>query len=105
MNRCKHARYKPLLALILLSLGGCMTGPDFFRPQTALPDEFTASVPTIQAQAPLQKEWWLLFQDAQLNELIAKAQAHNHDLLAAIASPVVIGPSIARTYPVRYTSS
>ena len=85
MNRCKHARYKPLLALILLSLGGCMTGPDFFRPQTALPDEFTASVPTTQAQAPLQKEWWLLFQDAQLNELIAKAQAHNHDLLAAIA--------------------
>ena len=24
-----RARYQPLLALILLSLGGCMIGPDF----------------------------------------------------------------------------
>ena len=85
MNRHSRAGFKPLLALILLSLGGCMIGPDFLRPQTALPGEFTAAAPATQAQAPLQKEWWLLFQDAQLNELIAKAQAHNHDLLAAIA--------------------
>ncbi len=85
MSALKPLQLKPALALLLLALGGCAVGPDYRAPTTALPGEYTAAVPAAQATAPLKKAWWTLFQDAQLNALVATAQAHNHDLLAAIA--------------------
>lgn len=78
-------RYVPAAALAVL-LAGCAVGPDYQRPEAALPGEFT--VATSQADQPaaaVKKDWWTLFQDATLNELVTQALAYNHDLLSAVA--------------------
>lgn len=74
--------------LLAALLAGCAVGPDYRRPEAALPEAFTEA-PATPAAAPaanlLQKEWWTLFQDDTLNQLVDKALASNHDLLAAVA--------------------
>jgi multidrug efflux system outer membrane protein len=74
--------------LLAALLAGCAVGPDYRRPEAALPEAFTEA-PATPAVAPtanlLQKEWWTLFQDETLNQLVEKALASNHDLLAAVA--------------------
>lgn len=78
-------RYVPAAALAVL-LAGCAVGPDYQRPEAALPGEFTvATSQADQPAAPVKKDWWTLFQDTTLNELVTQALAYNHDLLAAVA--------------------
>ena len=78
-------RYLPVAALAVL-LAGCAVGPDYQRPEAVLPGEFTAATSQAdQPAAPVKKDWWTLFQDATLNELVAQALSYNHDLLAAVA--------------------
>jgi len=78
-------RYVPAAALAVL-LAGCAVGPDYLRPEAALPGEFTVATSQVdQPAAPVKKDWWTLFQDTTLNELVAQALAYNHDLLAAVA--------------------
>ncbi|MFZ2854159.1 MAG: efflux transporter outer membrane subunit, partial [Rhodocyclaceae bacterium] len=79
-------------ALLAALLAGCALGPDYRRPDAALPGAFTEAplvLATIPAATPaarlLQKEWWTLFQDETLNQLVGQALAGNHDLLAAVA--------------------
>lgn len=76
-----------LAAAALLTLAGCAVGPDYQRPADALPETFNAVAAEAAAQpaAPQEKEWWRLFQDATLNQLVDQALIHNHDLLAAVA--------------------
>lgn len=87
---------KPLLLPALLStlLAGCMVGPDYRRPDTALPETFAEARAAAMATSPdkssaasdaVRKTWWTLFQDETLNQLIGKALTGNHDLLAATA--------------------
>ncbi|WP_305075094.1 efflux transporter outer membrane subunit [Propionivibrio sp.] len=78
-------RYVPAAALAVL-LTGCAVGPDYQRPEAVLPGE--VAVATSQADQPaaaVKKDWWTLFQDATLNELVTQALAYNHDLLSAVA--------------------
>jgi len=80
---CRHATVAALAVL----LAGCAVGPDYLRPVAVLPDSFTVTAPAQarQPEAPIKKDWWTLFQDATLNELVSQALAHNQDLLAAVA--------------------
>lgn len=72
--------------LTLLALAGCAVGPDYKRPEATLPEAYVASTEAAPAaQVPVEKEWWKLFQDATLNDLVRQAQEHNHDLLLAVA--------------------
>ena len=72
--------------LTLLALAGCAVGPDYKRPEATLPEAYVATAEAAPAaQAPVEKEWWKLFQDATLNDLVRQAQEHNHDLLLAVA--------------------
>ncbi|WP_263770004.1 efflux transporter outer membrane subunit [Propionivibrio soli] len=86
-NPSRAARRPTAVAvtLALLTLAGCAVGPDYRRPDAGLPDGFTATAAPVEASAALQKEWWHLFQDPQLDELVAQALAQNHDLLSAMA--------------------
>jgi hypothetical protein len=61
------------LACALL-LGGCMVGPDYQRPAMDLPGAFTE--PDVGA-APLHSDWWKLYNDPVLNELVAAALPDN----------------------------
>lgn len=67
----------------LLLLAGCMVGPDYQRPELDLPVEFQGTVQEGESIANLQ--WWELFQDPQLNELVQVALEQNRDLRVAIA--------------------
>jgi outer membrane protein, multidrug efflux system len=69
---------------LLLALAGCTTlGPDYKRPQVNLPAQYPEPAqPTAQA---LGADWWKLYSDATLDELIATAQKSNADVRLAAA--------------------
>lgn len=80
------------LALALATFGvlsGCLLGPDYERPQVALPENFRAEAPVATATNASSEvvltEWWVLFKDPVLNELVAQAQQNNADVQIAVA--------------------
>lgn len=78
----------PAALLTLLALAGCAVGPDYKRPDSPLPDQFNEAREANAADqptAPMQKEWWTLFQDPTLNDLVRQALAQNTDVLLAVA--------------------
>ncbi len=73
-----------LTMALFLALGGCAVGPDYQRPAVELPAQYAEPVvPT--AQSAVQNEWWKLFGDATLDDLIERSQRNNSDLQAALA--------------------
>ncbi|WGS53327.1 efflux transporter outer membrane subunit [Paraburkholderia sp. D15] len=80
-----------LAAVALLSaLTGCTVGPDYHgAPPLAQGAGNTATFVRTPAAGttatPAPSEWWLAFNDPQLNDLIAAAFAHNPDVDAAKA--------------------
>ncbi|NBX00882.1 MAG: RND transporter, partial [Methylophilaceae bacterium] len=65
------------VALPALSLVACqMIGPDYFRPKQALPTSFQEAQAT-DAAAAISNQWWTLYNDEVLNDLIAKASKNN----------------------------
>jgi NodT family efflux transporter outer membrane factor (OMF) lipoprotein len=68
-----------LLPLFLLA--GCVVGPDYHAPKTAMPDAWQQkAVADLQPGSPSLESWWLRFQDPVLNQLVDKARAGNLDL-------------------------
>lgn len=72
-----------------LALCGCMVGPDYRRPQTALPGAY-GGLPAANAGAtsdavPARADWWRLYGDPTLDELVATALADNLDVAVAVA--------------------
>lgn len=73
------------VALPALSLVACqMIGPDYFRPKQALPERYQEAQATDAADA-ISNQWWTLYNDEVLNDLIAKASKNNTDLKIAVA--------------------
>jgi multidrug efflux system outer membrane protein len=85
-----------LAASLIVALSGCAVGPDYQRPAAALPEQYRTSPES--APAPLAetqvasdvqevqlKQWWLLFQDPVLNDLVERALVYNYDLQIAVA--------------------
>ena len=92
MSARKQTRLKtgllPALGASLL-LAGCMVGPDYVRPTSTLPEQYkettAESGAPADAKALVNPEWWTLFNDAMLNQLVQQALVANQDLQAAIA--------------------
>lgn len=90
---------KAVLAVSMVSgLFGCTLGPDYERPEMKLPAAYRPVTPqgtsaeassgqaiSQQSSATLQSDWWLLFQDEQLNELMRLALKDNADVQIAMA--------------------
>lgn len=72
--------------LVLLAvLAGCTTvGPDYERPDMALPKEYTEPAPAAAA-AGVPPDWWTLYKDPKLDELVASGRKGNADVRLAIA--------------------
>jgi len=69
-----------------LALAGCMMGPDYSRPGVALPAQYPevpASTPAAEPSVPA--EWWRLYDDPLLNDLVAATLTDNADLAQAVA--------------------
>ena len=70
------------LAWILLVAGCTTLGPDYERPQPGLPTSYPTGSAT-EISVPL--EWWKLYNDATLNDLVESARKNNTDVRLAAA--------------------
>ena len=78
----------PSLILLVFSiplLAGCAVGPNYKRPQAAVPTQWTVA-PTrgTETKSPETDEWWASFQDPELNSLVERSASRNLDLKLAL---------------------
>ncbi|HEV7834714.1 MAG TPA: efflux transporter outer membrane subunit [Caballeronia sp.] len=74
----------PILSIVaLLTLGGCLLGPNYERPAVETPATFRFA--ESDAKDLVNTAWWEQFQDPALNQLIATALADNMDVKIAAA--------------------
>jgi multidrug efflux system outer membrane protein len=66
-------------------LSGCAVGPNYKRPQIAIPNSFRAPTPSPQPDAAslADLKWFEVFRDKELQDLIHVALTQNYDLLDA----------------------
>ena len=63
---------------------GCMVGPNYVRPAVEQPLNFKSQAAS--GEAPLMaRDWWRLYGDPDLDQLIASAQASNQTVRQAVA--------------------
>ena len=72
------------LAGISVLPAGCMVGPDFKRPEVEQPPRFKSQADG-EMGPPVLAEWWQLYRDPELDQLIALAQASNQNIRIAVA--------------------
>jgi len=68
---------------VVLLLCGCAVGPDYQRPAVELPADYPATTDAGDAAVPA--EWWTLYRDPALEELVAATRANNADIRIATA--------------------
>jgi len=73
------------VAVLPLLLAGCMTGPDYKRPSLNVPNAYKSAMVGEETQPTLGQDWWLIFQDPELDALMKEALEANQDLKAAMA--------------------
>lgn len=80
------ATLAPLIAALLLA--GCASAPVYEKPAIDMPAAWQSNAP-FQAAAPndaaLKGNWWEVFGDVQLNQLVQQALVRNQSLAAAAA--------------------
>jgi len=99
MNRLINSWQRTALAVAMAAISaGCAVGPDYKRPATPSPTQFTreplpatmgSDTPHPQQLASNQaiaQTWWQVFGSDALNERVQHALAHNPDLDAATAA-------------------
>lgn len=69
--------------VVVVTLGGCVMGPDYHRPDVPLPQTWRTSVAA--TEDVVNTAWWKGFQDPDLDALIKQAIDANKDLLQATA--------------------
>jgi len=91
-NRIPFLRSTTAALALAALLAGCAVGPTYERPAIASPSAWKEApaaegwLPAAPADALDRGEWWLLFNDAGLNELAARVQVSNQNIAAAVAS-------------------
>ena len=78
---------------LALLLGACSSvGPDYHLPaqskinSASTQQPFQGAIPNVLTQGEIPNDWWKLYNDAQLNQLVEEALAANTDLRIAAAS-------------------
>lgn len=78
------AKRQGLIVIALTCLiVGCTVGPDYKRPDIAVPPAWRTAVGTSSSLADLA--WWQLFKDQTLQNLVRTALKNNNDLQLAVA--------------------
>src|SRR6267378_2135148 len=102
MKKCLRGGPREIVVLVsavAVTAGGCMVGPTYVRPPIEQPAGFKSPAPASPQrgadssregeagadQSALPEEWWRLYRDAELDRLIAAANASNQTLLQAVA--------------------
>jgi NodT family efflux transporter outer membrane factor (OMF) lipoprotein len=78
--------FRIAFCIMTASLSGCMVGPDYYKPQVAVPPAYHTQLTASTNQPPQDlAQWWRIFHDPQLDALIEQAVATNHDVRLAQA--------------------
>ncbi len=94
-----------LTVLGLVFLAGCTTlGPDFKTPEAPVAEEWTDIDPSMVSNQPADHpEWWTVFNDPVLNQLIETAQSQNLTLRTAgvrvLQAQAQLGIATGSKYP------
>src|SRR5215471_14360182 len=77
----------PVLILIAAFSVGCVVGPNYKRPEVAVPKSFRAPdpLPPTEAVSIADLNWFEVFKDEQLQQLVRRALERNYDLRDAVA--------------------
>ena len=67
----------------LCFLGGCVQGPDYIKPEVAVPSTYRFAAES--AEMVQQPAWWNAYQDPHLDRLVREALVSNRDLRIASA--------------------
>ena len=101
----KQAWIGVIVATTLMT--GCEVGPKYHRPAVQIPSAFRAPTETNQAQDQTSSfadlQWWKVFRDPQLQDLIRTALKQNYDLQLAAervnAARARVGITRSNQYP------
>ena len=74
---------RTLFPLSMLLLSGCVVGPDYQKPDTALPAKFSESK-AASAENVTLNPWWESFRDKRLNSLVHEGMSENLSVLQAL---------------------
>src|SRR5262245_24867401 len=66
-------------------LAGCAVGPDYQRPDVAVPAQFQSQPALAAVDGAAEAAWWSRLGDPMLDALVAEALAANYDVVAAAA--------------------
>src|SRR4029453_1115148 len=73
------------LCIATVIVAGCKVGPKYVRPPVDQPASFKSEHSDVPAPL-IAPEWWRLYNDSELDQLIASAHASNQTLRQAVAS-------------------
>jgi NodT family efflux transporter outer membrane factor (OMF) lipoprotein len=75
--------------LFIFVLAACEVGPEYVSPDVAIPNEYKETKEDWKKAEPQDDidrgEWWKIFEDARLNDLMQKLNASNQNIAAAEA--------------------
>jgi multidrug efflux system outer membrane protein len=78
-------------------------GPDYQRPPLKTPEDFRSQIGPSEAASIADQPWWKVFNDRQLQDLIATALTNNYDLQVAAArveqARALVGVAASELYP------
>ncbi|MBI5890743.1 MAG: efflux transporter outer membrane subunit [Nitrosomonadales bacterium] len=104
MSKSNKTRNAALFLLPACLLAACAAGPDYRRPEMALPQSWPQQQDAAAQKADtVGEQWWLLYADAALDLLEQEALAHNSDIQVAAARVLELqaqaGITAADQYP------
>jgi len=87
-----------------LALAACMVGPDFVRPEAPVPSSWTQeSAEGLETEPAKLEEWWRVFGDPVLDELVDMACRNNNTLeiagLRVLEARAQLGVAVGSQYP------
>src|SRR5437879_12754719 len=90
---------KFLLLAIAVLLSGCAVGPNYKRPTVSVPTDYRDSMPAQTAAAPSlgNENWWQVYQDPVLADLIHTALQQNYDARIAAARVLEAQAQLGKT--------
>jgi NodT family efflux transporter outer membrane factor (OMF) lipoprotein len=95
---------------VVLIMSGCtMVGPDFVKPEAPLQDKWTEEAPGLRAGQTDYSNWWHVFGDPALDQLVEKAYQQNLPLQIAgiriYEARAQLGIAIGSLYPQQQSAS
>ena len=73
------------VAVVSVLVAGCLTGPNYARPEMAPPPAFRDAGDQQARESLADIPWWQVFDDEALQALVRDAIAYNYDLRVAVA--------------------